>query len=157
MTEDVFLKEAEEDDGPTLSDESAEGIVQKFLAYYDIDLDDPSVDDAEMRGVKTSARKMKRAIMRGDLEILEDGDNLVIDLHLRKPPKKVDKTIRFRELDGKAKSAMKEIKGEYDHHGRVYALMANLSHGALSLIKARELQSVDLGLVESIGILFLQV
>jgi len=145
------------DESLKLSQEVAEEQINLLLEYYDIDLEDPNLDEDEIRGIKSAARKLTRAVRRGGVEIKDEDDGLAVYVHLRHPPKGTDESIRFREVDGKAKVAMKDVKSATDHHGRLYKMMANLSGESLSYPKLIALKGVDLATVECLGLLFLQV
>lgn len=140
-----------------LSQEVAEEQIQTLLDYYDIDFEDPNLDEDELRAAKSAARKLTRAVRKGGVEIKEEDDGLAVYITLRHPPKNVTNPVRFREIDGKAKIAMKDVKSATDYHGRIYKMMANLSSDALSYPKVIALKGTDLATVECLGLLFLQV
>ena len=129
-----------------LSAESAEAELDKLLEYYEIDIDDLPVES--ISGIKAVLKKMVKFIRLGRLEIkIEDGIQCIQTL------RDSEATITYKELTGKAKTAM-GTKEMADQHGRIFALLGALSDGEAVVLK---LKGPDLSLAECLGGLFLLV
>lgn len=131
-----------------ISEEVARDQFQEFLDYYDLD---PSVMPEDQRAAfESSASRIIKAVRSGKLEFGQDG---TVKQFLKKPVGEVSE-IKYEELSGMHKVAMKSKKGE-DHYGRMYALLGSLSGlGEMGIMK---LKGADLSVAESVGIIFLQV
>ena len=123
-----------------LSEDSAQEQLNQLLDYYEIDFNDiptQQKDSFEMIG-----KKLVKFIRQGRLEIkTEDGIQCIQTL------RNGTTTITYKELNGKAKTAM-GTKSAEDGNGRIYALMGALSDGETMIA---ELKGPDLSLVECLG------
>ncbi len=135
-----------------VSEEVAEEQLEIFMDYYDIDIE--SIDHKEIQaGLKLSASKAMRAIRKGKLSIELDGDAIKVTQTFRNK-EGVDDTIDYAVIAGRHKVAMKD-KTDTDNYGKIYALMGSLS--GLGEKAIQSLKGADIGLVESLGGLYLQV
>ena len=134
-----------------ISLEVAENQVQELFDYYDIDVDD--IDDEDQKSNLFTARKKAiRAVQQGRLIIEEKEGSLKVTQVLSKPPGDIDR-LEYREIDGKSKIGLKNKK-KNDGFGRIYTLLgslAGLSETAIAALKGK-----DMGLAESLGLIFLQ-
>ena len=129
-----------------LSEDNAQEQLNQLLDYYEIDLDD--VPDKEKSSYDIVGKKLVKFIRQGRLEIkTEDGIQCIQTL------RNGTTTIIYKELNGKAKTAM-GTKGAEDGNGRIYALMGALSDGEATIL---QLKGPDLSLVECLGAVFLAV
>lgn len=135
-----------------ISEEAAEEQVKLLLSFYDIYLEDMHEDAAA--GVDGAIKKIERAIRRGSVSIELDAGSLVVKQNLDHAPEGVEATLRYGEVGGRAKKAMRVCK-DGDTYGRIYVLMAALC--GLEESKFLSLRGKDLGIVHSLGLLFLQV
>lgn len=135
-----------------VSEEVAEEQLETFLDFYDIDI--ASIDHKEVQaGLKLSASKVKRAIRKGKLSVELAGDSIKV-IQTFKNTEGTEDTIDYTVIAGRHKVAMKD-KSDTDNYGKIYALMGSLSGlGEKAILK---LKGADLGLVESLGGLYLQV
>jgi len=135
-----------------ISEESAQAEIDRFLSYYDIDIDD--MDDDLSKGMQRSVAKMKKAIMRGMLEFVDNDGSLSVIHKLKWPPSSLNggDTLKYRVLDGKAKIAMREA-GENDTYGQIYMILGSLC--GLGAQPIQELKAQDLGVAEAVGLVFI--
>lgn len=136
-----------------ISDEVAQKQLDSLLEYYDIDMNDFE-NDTQKDGLKTACKKLKKAIRKGLLEIKEEEDSLIVYQHLNKPIDGVKNPIKYREIDGRCKIAMKESK-DGDHYGKLYSLMGGLSGEGYQVMM--RFKGIDLSVMECLGSLFLNV
>jgi len=139
-----------------LSKENAQKQLDTLLDYYDLDLDDIS-DENVHNAITSSCNKLLKAIKKGRLEIKEEDDTLNVYQYLKKPigGKEGSLTvIKYREIDGRSKIAMKDNK-ESDYHGKIYSFLGGLSKEGGAVIM--RLKGVDISIAECLGALFLQV
>ena len=135
-----------------ISEENAREQVQVFLDYYEISLEDIKNTEAK-NGLDSTLDKLTKQIMLGKLEVREDGGEIKVTQHLKKPLGE-SKEIEYHELSGKHKVAMKD-KGEKDFYGRIYAMMGSVSGlGETAIVS---LKGTDLSVVECLGALYLNV
>lgn len=129
-----------------LSEESAQEQLNQLLDYYEIDFTDIPTD--QKNSFDMIGKKLVKFIRQGRLEIkIEDGIKCIQTL------KNGTTTIEYKELNGKAKTAM-GTKSTEDGNGRIYALMGALSDGEAAII---QLKGPDLSLAECLGAVFLAV
>ena len=129
-----------------LSEESAQEQLNQLLDYYEIDFTDIPTD--QKNAFDMIGKKLVKFIRQGRLEIkIEDGIQCIQTL------RNGTTTIEYKELSGKAKSAM-GTKSAEDGNGRIYALMGALSDGEAAII---QLKGPDLSLAECLGAVFLAV
>lgn len=134
-----------------ISEQVAMEQLDGLLDYYDLDLNDIK-NSAQRDAVESAYNRLIKAVRKGNLEFSND-DNIKIVQHLKKPLGESG-TIEYRELDGKAKVAMKD-KADTDYYGRIYSLLGSLSGlGETAIIG---LKGSDLSVAECLGVLFLQV
>lgn len=131
-----------------LSEKVARQELDKMLDYYEIDLDE--IEEKELKkAIKAGYDRLVKAVRLGRLTF-EITDGIKVIQTLRTTGEKIE----YREIDGKAKSAMAGKK-DTDFYGKSYALMGNLCDvGETGILK---LKSVDLSLVEVLGLIFLSV
>lgn len=133
----------------------AEEIVDEFFDYYEIDPEDEEPDSkAQLLKAK---KKLIKAVMAGRLEFKEETNKkgiseMAVYQHLKKPLPNGTSTFRYREMGGRAKTAMKGA-GENDVAGKMQSLMGYLSGTSAGIIA--DLQGVDYSLSESLSLVFL--
>ena len=129
-----------------LSEDSAQEQLNKLLDYYEIDFNDIPIE--QKNAFEMIGKKLVKFIRQGRLEIkTEDGIQCIQTL------RNGTTTITYKELNGKAKTAM-GTKGPDDGNGRIYALMGALSDGETVIT---DLKGPDLSLAECLGAVFLAV
>lgn len=129
-----------------LSEDSAKAVLDKLIDYYEIDFDDLPASSKD--GMEAVFKKLVKFIRLGRLEVkIQDGIQCIQTL------RDGSTTIIYKELNGKAKTAM-GTKKETDQNGRIYALLGALSEGETMITK---LKGPDLSLAELLGGLFLLV
>lgn len=133
-----------------LSYEVAEDQLKQLFDYYDLAIDDQL--ESQKVVLEAASKRLIKAIRRGNLEISMD-DGLTVTQNLVRPPGGVN-TIKYRVVDGRSKTAMADKK-ETDQYGKIYAVMGSLSGIGEAGIKG--LTGQDLSIVETLGIVFLQV
>jgi hypothetical protein len=137
----------------TISEEPAAKAFESLCEFYDIDFED--IEDESVRtSLESAKKKIVRAIRKGRIEIKDEDGVPIIYQHIARPIKNIDSPIRYRELDGRSKIAMKDTKST-DLHGKLYSFMGGLS--GLGQAKIALLKGVDISLVECFGLFFLQV
>lgn len=151
--EETNVKEIKLKPDQKISKETAEGQIDFLMKYYDIDQDDIKNERQENIYDKTY-RKLTKAIQEGLLEIKNEDETPIVYQYLKKPPQNMDPQIRYREISGQAKVAMKGIKEE-DAYNRLYAFLGGLS--GLGSNVFTKLKGRDLGIAEYLAWLFLQV
>jgi hypothetical protein len=140
-----------------VSEENAEISVDEFMAYYEIDLE--SEEEATRSQLLRAKRRLVKAVMLGRLEFKLETDKRgnteqIVYQHLHKPLGQGLTTFRYREIGGKAKTAMKGTSTE-DMSGRMQLLLGALSGTSSSIVA--EMTGVDYSLAESLCLLFLSV
>ena len=129
-----------------LSEEAAIDQIAGLINYYEIDTE--LLPAKQSDGIDAVLDNLVKSVRLGRLEINFEDDIRCIQT-LRN-----GEEIVYREIDGKSKTAM-GTKRESDANGRVYAVMGALSDvGEAGLLK---LKGQDVGLVESLGAVFLLV
>lgn len=140
-----------ESEGAKVSLQNAKKAIDLLLDYYDVDLDD--LDDTEQRSaVQLAINRVIRAIKKGRLEIKIEGESLIVNQFLANKYQGIESPINYREVDGISKIAMKDVE---DSYSRIYAYLGGLS--GLGIDSIMKLKGKDLGLVECLGSIFLQV
>jgi len=145
----------------------AEEILQELLDWYDIvDSDFQDGDTQEAAYTKTK-RKLTRAIQEGLIEIKIETDpdgteTINVYQHLQREVKgiKADdqndhgRTVKYKEVTGRAKTAVKDEKGS-GNASKLYSYLGALSgYGPQPFINMR---GRDNGIAECLGYIFLQV
>jgi len=138
-----------------VSRESAEAAVDEFFEYYEVDPSDEIDDVREQLG--KAKRKLIKAVMYGRLEFKEETNKkgiseMVVYQHLKKPLSNGTDTFRYREMGGRAKTAMKGAS-DNDMAGKMQSLLGYLSGTSAGIIA--DLQGVDYSLAESLSLVFL--
>lgn len=152
MSEEIVKK------GVTISPENAAIEVDKALNYYDIDFD--LIEDKDSKANLRKARsKLIKSVMGGRLEFIYENDpkgysQLTVVQHLLSRKDGHDKEMRYREVDGLSKVQMKHCDDD-DSMGKIQAMMGSLA--GVGPKPMQKLRGVDLGLMESLGIVFLSV
>lgn len=138
-----------------VSRETAEAAVDEFFDYYEID---PSDEDDDLKGQLVKAkRRLVKAAMAGRLEFKEEANKkgvseMVVYQHLKKPLANGTDTFRYREMGGRAKTAMKGAS-DNDMAGKMQSLLGYLSGTSAGIIA--DMQGVDYSLAESLSLVFL--
>lgn len=141
-----------------ISRENAEKGVDAALKYYRTPLDSITNKDKRTQ-VETARDKCVIAAMEGRLEfVLEPDDDGLMQLttvqRLISRKDGHDQVIRYREIDGKAKKAMKACEDD-DSMGKIQAMMASLAGVGPAVLE--DMRGPDIGLAESLGMIFLSV
>lgn len=149
------MSSKEESAGQKISRESAEAAVDEFFDYYELDPEDED-PDSKAQLVKAK-KKMVKAVQNGRLEFKTETnkkgiEEMCVYQHLKKPLANGTATFRYREMGGRAKTAMKGA-GENDMAGKMQSLLGYLSGTSAGIIA--DLQGVDYSLAESLSLVFL--
>lgn len=132
--------------------ENAEKQLNLLMDYYEISVDEIA-DDDQKQGLRNSIKSLTKAIQTGRVEIKLEDDTPIVYQNLKKPVGDMHQ-IKYNEITGRAKIAMKDNK-ENDHYGRMYSFLGGLSgHGATVIMK---LKGKDLSIAEYLGVFFLAV
>lgn len=131
-----------------LSEKVGEDIVDKIIDFYEIDIE--GMEKKQKIIVTDLRNRLIKAAQKRRLEVEEKDGTLTITQHLRNGKDK----FNYREIDGKSKLTFAG-KEESDHHGKIYALLGNLSGEGESTIC--QLKGADMSTAECIGTLLLQV
>ena len=95
-------------EGPKISEDVASDLFKKLTDYYDID----PADYGNNKNLKDSfefiSNRLRRAIRKGDIEVIEEDGTPIIYQNLVKPPKGIGKRIRYKELDGNCRAGVKD-------------------------------------------------
>lgn len=136
-----------------ISTENATAQLDTMLSHYDIVIEEMS-DDLR-KSITVSLKKIRKAIEDGWIEIKVDGEgDLLVEQTLSKPGKGGASVIKYREVDGRAKIAMKDNSSD-DYHGKLYSFLGGLSgQGSAAIMR---LQGRDLAIAEALGMVFLQL
>lgn len=144
------MLDAKENTKTPISKESAEKEFEKFIDFYDVDLE--VLDDDQREMFKSAQKKTIGAIMKGRVEFITDGDGrVVIHQHLRKEGSSV---VKYGVLIGTAKNSIKSGKNKSDY-GRLYALMGSLS--GIAEYQISKFEGSDLTTMEALATLFLML
>ncbi len=141
-----------------ISTESAEKQLDEYLSYFDLDMDElksEQKDSAVKDNLDMSYGRLIKAIRQGRLQIKFDGGDDGDEAQLIQEVGRKNKTIlTYKELTGAAKMSMKQVDAN-DNYGKMYSLVAFLTGESLLVIK--KLKGRDCSLVESIGLILLQI
>lgn len=137
--------------GDPISEENATKAFQKLMDYYDVDPEDYRDQKIQYNAFKTIKRRLIRAIRQGNMEIKDEEGTPIIYQNLRKPPGDIGKQIRYKELDGNCRVALKD-EAE-DGNLRNQALAAIMI--GEPVIVVRNFRSADLSLAEYIASFFM--
>jgi len=138
-----------------VSRETAEAAVDEFFEYYEVD---PEDEDDDIRGQLMKAkRRIVKAVMAGRLEFKTETnkkgvEEQIVYQHLKKPLANGTATFRYREMGGRAKTAMKGAS-DNDMAGKMQSLLGYLSGTSAGIIA--DMQGVDYSLAESLSLVFL--
>jgi hypothetical protein len=140
---------------PKVSRENAELAVDEFFDYYEIDPDDEE-DDTRSQLFK-ARRKLVKAVMAGRLEFKQEPnkkgvEEMFVVQHLKKPFANGTDRFVYREMGGRAKTAMKGAS-DNDIAGKMQSLMGYLSGTSAGVIA--DMQGADYSLAESLSLVFL--
>lgn len=141
-----------------ISRDTAEAGVDAALRFYRTSLDSITNKDKRTQ-VETARDKCVIAAMEGRLEfILEsDKDGLLQLTTVQNLISRKDghaEVMRYSEINGKAKKAMKACEDD-DSMGKIQAMMASLAGVEPTVME--KMRGPDLGLLESLGMIFLSV
>lgn len=134
----------------TLSPESAQAELDKFIEFYELKRDNLNEDQQDV--YDSATRSIRDAIIKGRIEILEDDNgNVIVKQNLRKPGAT---PITYKVMTANAKRAMggKKNQGDFD---RLYNLMSSLS--GLGNNAINQLVGPDMSTMENLGYLFLML
>lgn len=117
-----------------ISEESAHEQIQTFLEYYGIEKKDIEIEDG-VEAVQTMFNTLARAIRRGVLEIIDNGELEVIH-HLARP---IGDTTKIVYLDrvGRAKIAMDSVSSKkiQSRQNQFMATMGDVPESVLIKLK----------------------
>lgn len=134
-----------------LSQESAEALVGKIIAFYGLNVD---TLDADMReSTEATFNKLADFARLGMLDIKSESPFVIVQNLLDADGKTVE-TIEYAELQGKHKVAMGSVD-RGDTYGRSYALLGSMS--GLGDTAIQKLKGKNLSLAECLGLVFLLV
>jgi hypothetical protein len=141
-----------------IGDEPAAAQVDLIYDYYDIDFEDyKSVSAAQNEAadiLKVSYSKLKKAVMRGQIEAAMDGGDLFITVHLTGRYDGIpEKKMVLKPYSGNASVEMEKIKGEGKASSKMFALFGLLS--GLGAAKIQGFYGPDLKVVEVLNSVFL--
>ena len=146
-------KEIAKDTKFIASKETAKNEIKKMLDYYEIDIEE--IEDKKVKdAIKASYERLVKAVRRGRLEIKMESGQINIIQRTRPDENGKSKTIEYREIDGTAKCEADNYPADA-YYQRAYAVMGSLS--GMGEIAIKKLKSVDLSLVEVLGLIFLSV
>ena len=134
--------------------EDAEKQVDLFLNFYDIDSEEDASNKAHRESLDASIKKLVKHVMRGRVEITDNGDGGINVLQRLKFPVNDVNELEYKVVGGVAKKQMKNAD-ESDQHGKIYSLVGSLTGWNGNSIA--KLQGVDISAVECLGVLFLVV
>lgn len=142
-----------------ISEESAQAQLELFTEWYGIDLDEMLAEaDPKTKGAVNLAKaKVIKALRWGALEFKElsdnDGPTLIVEQNLMRPIGALDKIV-YQEVSGLARASMKSDDSVNDT-ARMYQFLAVLSKQ--DMFTFHKLRGADIGVVDSLGFLFLMV
>lgn len=136
-----------------VSEESAEVVLDEFLDYYEIYLEDFK-DQDERNNVEGAINAVLIHIRMGYIEIEKTKENDINIKQNRKNGASEDSCFIYESTRiAKAKVQMKTAKND-DQFGKMYALMGSLSGNGSQAIM--NLKGIDYRVMESLSVLFLQ-
>jgi len=140
-------------EGPKISKENATAIFNKLVKYYDVDPEDFGSRKDLKSSFEYVSTRLIRAIKNGDLEIKDENGTPIVYQHLRKPPAELKgSTIKYKELDGNCRAAMKDTDND---NMRNQMLIAALIGEDVSIIL--NFKSKDLSIAEYLASFFMTV
>lgn len=146
------------DKEPVINFKTAEEEVEKMFDYYGIDIE--MIRDKDSRSnIERAKMKLVKAVTQGRLEFVYENDEggymqLTCVQHLISRKDGHEQDFRYKEVDGRSKIAMKHC-GDDDTMGKIQAMMASLA--GVTATSMQKVRGVDLGLMESLGMVFLSV
>jgi hypothetical protein len=134
-----------------ISEESAQEQINIFTDAGMVEIDDIT-DHATREGLLSSLNVLKRAIMRGFLEVsLSKNGELKVIQNLQRNP---DKTIEYKEMTGEAKIIMGKASDD-NNYEKAYTLLGYLS--GLGVDGIKKLRGIDLSIAECLSAVFLGI
>lgn len=140
-----------------ISKEIADKQFEKLLDYYEIDLEKRLKSDSaeKAQAIAEDVRDILcRAIMKGRLEITDDEESehggIKIVQRLRRPVGGVGE-IRYHEVTGRARTAIKDVEKGSPHH-KLYHLLAAISKQPVAVFLG--MGGVDLTCAETLSTVF---
>ncbi len=130
-----------------ISKESAQAQLDLFLDFYQIDPLDID-DDSQRSAIKSTLNRIRKAIMTGRVEVLQDGD-LEVKQHTKQTENKT--VFTYKEITGKHKRQLDKIGDE--NYKRVHTILSSLS--GIPVHEFSKLKGADMSISESLGALFL--
>lgn len=128
-----------------ISEEVAKQQLDIFYDYYELDIEEDIASETSRDAVKTSAKRIIKAIRSGRVEITNDDGLKIVQIV-------GEEKLEYKELDGKCKVLTDKYEGNY---AKIYAMAGYLNE--LGLEGMKKLKGVNLSIAESIGMLFLQI
>lgn len=142
-----------------ISQENAEKEMEKYLAYFDLNIDELKSEQSNSDrrdALQSSYDRLIKAVRKGRLEVKTDGGEDGDEIQLIQTVGKIGKETKliYKELSGAAKVAMKDAETN-DDYGRVYALAGSLN--GLGMAGMKKLKGRDLSTAESIGAIVMNI
>lgn len=135
-----------------ISEDQAREKLDELLESYDMDVDD--FDEDQAKALRTSTKKIIRAMKQGRVEIKDDSNGKPVVYHHIVDSSGFNSPICYARVKGAAKTNMKNHKAE-DFYGRLYSFMGGLC--GVSPAKMLQMESRDLSILECLGQIFLQI
>ena len=132
--------------------EAAGKLVDDFLDFYDVDINDIE-DDTAQKSHKATCNRIRRAVEKGRLVIVQENGFPILYQHLKHEVKGLPGVLRYREIDGTAKMRAKDL--DMNAYGRLYALVAGMTGQKVEDVA--RLIGQDLSIAEALGGVFLGV
>ena len=146
-----------------ISDEVAKQQLDLLCDWYGLDLEEledalSSGDEDESRAVQYITKKLIKAIRQGAVEVqereLKDGGPTLVVVQTLRFPAAGETEIVYNEVTGASRANIKVTKG-MNHRAEQYQFLAALAKIPASVFL--KLRGSDIGVVDSLGFLFLQV
>jgi hypothetical protein len=136
----------------SVSREAAEAQLNKLFEHYEIELEKRLKSDNAQAVADDVKDILVRNIMKGRLEIDDDesGSGIKIIQRLRTPVGTTSE-IRYHEVTGKARTAIKDVDKGSPHH-KIYSLLAAISKEPVQVFLS--MGGVDLTCAETLSTVF---
>lgn len=143
-----------------ISEENAQAQIDLLMDFYDVDpseaeeiFDEGKEADNFKSAVNLIHSRLKKGIMKGFIEIKEEGNGLIVEQNLMRDFGGHSR-LKYKEIDAKAKIEMSKGK-ESNHSEQIYRLLGYLSGQGYEAMK--NLKGRDMKIAETIASFFLQV
>lgn len=130
-----------------LSDQVAQEQIDIFLDFYEFDLEE--MIEKKRNILLPAIDVLKKSIRLGRLEVKTDDDSILVVQKLVRPPGGVDQ-LKYKEVTGRARTAMKEDAGEYTRMYQLAGAVTGVGYNAISVLHA-----IDLKVIENMCLFFL--